>query len=83
MNGSTGALSLISSVGIWGGASVRVFTSMMDVGDKMILWGYVASACLNGVVAAQVIWYRYVKPGLVRKARMDKAGEEKKRDKEL
>ncbi len=56
-NGSTGTLSGITSWGIFLGASARIFTTLQDVDDKMILLGYAASAAVNGILAFQVLYY--------------------------
>lgn len=62
VNGSTGALSIITCWGIFLGACARIFTTIQDVDSFNILAGYLSSAILNGIVAFQVAYYRYVKP---------------------
>lgn len=57
-NQSTGTLSSISSWGVFLGATARIFTTLQDVDSWNILYGYVASATLNGIIAVQVLLYR-------------------------
>lgn len=62
VNGSTGALSIVTCWGIFLGACARIFTTLQDVDSFNILAGYLSSAILNGIIAFQVAYYRYVKP---------------------
>jgi mannose-P-dolichol utilization defect 1 len=54
---STGTLSAITCWGVFLGASARVFTTLQDVDSVNILVGYITGACLNGVIAFQVLYY--------------------------
>jgi mannose-P-dolichol utilization defect 1 len=54
---STGTLSAITCWGVFLGASARVFTTLQDVDSVNILIGYVTGACLNGIIAFQVLYY--------------------------
>lgn len=65
VNGSTGALSIVTCWGIFLGASARIFTTLQDIDSFNILAGYLSSAVLNGIIAFQVAYYRYVKPKLL------------------
>lgn len=56
-NGSTGQLSAFTVFNYLAGSAARVFTTMAEVNDPVILRGYVASVVLNAVLAAQVILY--------------------------
>lgn len=56
--GSTGALSLVTCVGMWLGATARIFTTLTEVDDPSILAGYIAAGVLNGIIAMQVLFYR-------------------------
>lgn len=60
VNGSTGALSVITCWGIFLGASARIFTTLQDVDSFNILAGYLSSATLNGIIAFQVLYYNYI-----------------------
>lgn len=61
INGSTGALSVITCWGIYLGAMARIFTTLQDVDSFNILAGYLSSATLNGIIAFQVLYYNYLK----------------------
>lgn len=39
------------------GSLARIFTTMREVGDKLILYGFVAGFLLNAVLAVQMIYY--------------------------
>lgn len=39
------------------GSLARIFTTMREVGDGLILYGFVAGFLLNAVLAAQMIYY--------------------------
>jgi mannose-P-dolichol utilization defect 1 len=56
-NKSTGSLSVITCCGLFLGSSARVFTTLQDVDNMNILLGYIVSASLNAVIAAQVLYY--------------------------
>jgi len=56
-NGSTGQLSAFTVFNYLAGSAARVFTTMTEVNDPMIFWGFVAAAGLNAVLAAQMVYY--------------------------
>ncbi|EME31211.1 Mannose-P-dolichol utilization defect 1 protein [Galdieria sulphuraria] len=60
-NKSGGTLSLITCLGIFGGACTRIWTTAQDVKDNLVLFGYVVSTLLNGILCLQLIYYRYFK----------------------
>lgn len=39
------------------GALARVFTTLQEVNDKTILYGYIAGFVLNAVLAVQMVYY--------------------------
>ena len=39
------------------GSLARIFTTMREVGDKLILYGFVAGFLLNAVLAVQMVYY--------------------------
>ena len=39
------------------GSLARIFTTMREVGDRLILYGFVAGFLLNAVLAAQMVYY--------------------------
>ena len=56
-NGSTGQLSAFTVFNYLAGSAARVFTTLTEVNDPMIFWGFVAAAALNAVLAAQMVYY--------------------------
>lgn len=73
VNGGTGALSIVTCWGIFLGASARIFTTLQDVDSVNILLGYLVSAILNGIIAFQVAYYRFVKPPIAKEDKIKKA----------
>ena len=39
------------------GSLTRIFTTMQEVDDQLILYGYLAGFVLNAVLAAQMVYY--------------------------
>ena len=39
------------------GSATRIFTTLQEVNDPLILYGFVAAFILNAVLAAQMIYY--------------------------
>jgi len=39
------------------GSLSRIFTTLQEVPDPLILWGFVAGFALNAILAFQMIWY--------------------------
>uniref|UniRef100_A0A183DZZ2 Mannose-P-dolichol utilization defect 1 protein homolog n=1 Tax=Gongylonema pulchrum TaxID=637853 RepID=A0A183DZZ2_9BILA len=54
---STGQLSLISVSLQFSGCLARIFTSMKETGDRLVIINYVIAALLNGVIFAQFFLY--------------------------
>jgi hypothetical protein len=42
---------------LFSGALVRIFTTIQETGDGILLLTYLCAATLNGVIAGQVVWY--------------------------
>jgi len=59
-NGSTGQLSALTVFMLVGGSVARVFTSLQETGDSLLVITYVVAATLNTTVAAQLIYYKDV-----------------------
>lgn len=57
MAGNTGVLSAITAFLNLGGTAARVFTTLQEVDDQLILAGFVSAVALNFVLAAQIVWY--------------------------
>jgi len=54
---STGQLSAFAVFNYLFGSLARVYTTLAEVGDPIILYGFVGSAALNVVLALQMLWY--------------------------
>ncbi|KIX07039.1 uncharacterized protein Z518_05016 [Rhinocladiella mackenziei CBS 650.93] len=55
--GGTGQLSAFAVFNYLFGSLSRIYTTMQEVDDKLILYGFVAAFILNAVLAAQMIYY--------------------------
>ncbi|KAK6329807.1 hypothetical protein TWF730_006106 [Orbilia blumenaviensis] len=55
--GGTGQLSAFAVFNFLAGSLARVFTTLQEVDDPLILWGYLGGAILNAVLTAQMIYY--------------------------
>jgi len=53
-NGSTGQLSAITVFLIFFGSLTRIFTSIQETGDRLVVLSYIVSSICNGILAAQV-----------------------------
>lgn len=56
-NGSTGQLSAVTVFLLTGGAAARIFTSIQETGDSMMIFTYVVSTFVNSIIAFQVLYY--------------------------
>jgi len=56
-NHSTGQLSAVTCFMLFFGAMVRIFTTIEETGDGILLLTYLCTATLNGMIAGQVVWY--------------------------
>ena len=56
-NGSTGQLSAITCFLLFGGSIARIFTSLVETGDFIIIVTYCVSTVANGAIVAQLLWY--------------------------
>ncbi|GAU90385.1 hypothetical protein RvY_02805 [Ramazzottius varieornatus] len=56
-NRSTGQLSLIMMVLLTAGSVARIFTSIQETGDALVVLTYVASSLANGVILGQILYY--------------------------
>ncbi|XP_017038591.1 mannose-P-dolichol utilization defect 1 protein homolog [Drosophila kikkawai] len=55
--GSTGQLSAATVIMMFAGSVARIFTSIQETGDTMIIVTFVASTFANAVILAQLIYY--------------------------
>ena len=75
---STGQLSAVTIFLLTGGAAARIFTSIQETGDSMMILTYVVSTFVNCIIAAQVIYYwNSGKGGASKKKAAAKAKKEK------
>jgi len=56
-NGHTGQLSAVTVFLIALGSVARIFTSIQETGDQVLILTFVCSTVVNGIIAAQVLWY--------------------------
>lgn len=56
-NGSTGQLSAVTCFMLFFGSMARIFTSVQETGDAMLIFTYIVSTLSNGVIVAQLLWY--------------------------
>lgn len=56
-NGSTGQLSAVTCFMLFFGSMARIFTSIQETGDTMMIITYVASTSANAVIVAQLLYY--------------------------
>ncbi|MFH4977268.1 hypothetical protein AB6A40_003977 [Gnathostoma spinigerum] len=54
---STGQLSLISVSLQLGGCIARIFTSIKETGDMLVILSYIIASAMNGIIFGQVFWY--------------------------
>ncbi|KAL8730875.1 MAG: hypothetical protein Q9166_003802 [cf. Caloplaca sp. 2 TL-2023] len=55
--GGTGVLSAFTVFTYLAGSLSRIFTTLQEVDDKMILYGFIAGFALNAVLASQMVYY--------------------------
>ncbi|XP_072704806.1 mannose-P-dolichol utilization defect 1 protein [Ciconia boyciana] len=60
--GHTGQLSGVSTALLLGGALARIFTSLQETGDALLALTFAASAACNGLLLAQLLYYRGPRP---------------------
>lgn len=56
-NSSTGQLSVITVYMLLFGSTARIFTSIQETGDTMVVLTYIVAALCNGLIAAQFVYY--------------------------
>lgn len=56
-NGSTGQLSAITCLLLFGGSIARIFTSIIETGDFIIIVTYCVSTAANGAIVCQLLYY--------------------------
>jgi len=56
-NGHTGQLSFITSLMQVAGCTARIFTTIQETGDALMLQQFLLATTLNGIILAQILWY--------------------------
>lgn len=60
--GSTGQLSVITFLMLFLGSLARIFTSVQETGDSIIIFTYIVSSTMNGLLVLQLLYYWNVAP---------------------
>jgi mannose-P-dolichol utilization defect protein 1 len=55
--GGTGQLSAFAVFNYLAGSLSRIFTTLQEVDDQLILWGFIAGFSLNAILAFQMVYY--------------------------
>lgn len=63
-NGSTGQLSAVTVVMIFAGSLARIFTSIQETGDSMVIVTMISSCFANAIIFTQMVWYWNIKISL-------------------
>lgn len=71
-NGHTGHLSAITLCLIFGGSTTRIFTSIKETGDQVIILSFVLASVVNFILVAQLFYYwektnKFVGAGVAKK----------------
>lgn len=64
-NGSTGQLSAATCIMLFGGSVARIFTSIQETGDFILILTYIVSTIANGLIVAQLVYYWNTEPAKV------------------
>ncbi|XP_071501842.1 mannose-P-dolichol utilization defect 1 protein-like [Diadema antillarum] len=56
-NGHTGQLSFITVLLLTAGSLARIFTSIQETNDPILVWTYIVSSSCNSLILAQLLWY--------------------------
>jgi len=56
-NGHTGQLSVVTVFLLFAGSVARIFTSIQETGDQMLIMSFVVSTVANGILFLQVVMY--------------------------
>ena len=56
-NGHTGQLSAVTVFLLALGSLARIFTSIQETGDQVVIATYLCSSTVNVILSLQIIWY--------------------------
>ena len=57
MNGTTGQLSFITAYLNWAGNAARIFTTLQETEDMLMIATFTTSFTVNSIVLFQFYWY--------------------------
>lgn len=57
-NKSTGQLSMITCILLFLGSSVRVFTSVQETGDSLLIWSFSLATFANFIIVSQFYCFK-------------------------
>lgn len=77
-NGSTGQLSVMTCVMLLFGSTARIFTSIQETGDSVIIVTYALATLGNLILVGQFIYYAYKVPQTTVKSKKAKKNAAKK-----
>lgn len=80
-NGSTGQLSAITCFMLFFGSLARIFTSVQETGDSMMIITYSASSFANAVIVLQLLYYWNAGVATKGRAEVKTTGEKKQKPK--
>ncbi|XP_011671587.1 mannose-P-dolichol utilization defect 1 protein [Strongylocentrotus purpuratus] len=56
-NGHTGQLSAVTVFLLTAGSLARIFTSVQETNDPMLVWTYIVASTCNSIITLQLVWY--------------------------
>lgn len=56
-NGNTGQLSAVTLFMLFGGSAARIFTSIQETGDTVVILTYIAGTVANALLVVQMLYY--------------------------
>ena len=62
--GSTGQLSAVTTFLLTAGSAARIFTSIQETGDSLIILSFCVATFANGCIFAQLLYYWNAKPAI-------------------
>lgn len=77
-NGSTGQLSAMTFVMMLFGSTARIFTSIQETGDPVIIVIYALATLGNAILVSQFVYYGFSKPKAAARSKKAKKNAAKK-----
>lgn len=77
-NGSTGQLSAVTCTMLLLGSTARIFTSIQETGDPIIIIIYALATLGNAILVSQFVYYGYSKPKAAARSKKAKKNAAKK-----